>query len=265
MKDKKDTICLFFDFDGTTFVDGIFPKEIEDAIKNAQKKGAKIYMNTGRSKPSLFQDLKKRTDIRFDGYLCAFSCMYLGNEGEETIFEHHMNMSDVENFIDYCEKYSYWATVDIEGYGPHTIELHGHITYSDKEKKEICDKAREFIKGQKIVKFCVYPPVSVNYVAKNLTEENPNVDWIRTERGYECTLKNFGKGILLNEFAKVTGYNPDNFIVFGDSENDINMFEHAKTSVAMAHSPKNLKDLATYVATTKYGVAEYLNKIFKND
>ena len=67
---------------------------------------------------------------------------------------------------------------------------------------------------------------------------------------------------LLNEFAKVTGFNPDNFIVFGDSENDINMFEHAKTSVAMAHSPEPLKKLATYIATSEYGVAEYLNKLF---
>ncbi|MBO7187667.1 MAG: HAD family phosphatase [Clostridia bacterium] len=257
---QDSPICLFFDFDGTTFIDLKFPKEITDAIKNAQEHGCKVFMNTGRSIVNLFKDLKKNTDIVFDGYLCNFASIYLGNDAKNIVCEKFMDKKDVFAFIDYCEKYSYWATLDIEGQPPHTIKLHGDVVYSAEEKKQICDIARDIAKNFNIVKTCVYPPISVNYIATNLEEENPNVKWIQTERGYECGLSD--KGTLLDEFAKLMDYDPYKFVVFGDSENDVDMFMHAKTSVAMAHAPKILRDKATFVMTEKYGVAEFLNKLF---
>ena len=253
-------ICLFFDFDGTTFVDKKFPQEITDAIKNAQKHGAKVFMNTGRAITSLLNDLKPNTDIVFDGYLCNFASIYLGDDAKNVVCEDFISKKAVNDFIDYCEKYSYWATIGVENKPVHTIELHGEIVYSDEEKKQICDKAREFIKKGRVAKFAVYPPVAANYKAIDIEKENPLVNWIEFDVGYESALSD--KGTLLDKFAEHMGYDPYKFVVFGDSENDVDMFMHAKTSVAMAHAPKILKSKATYVMSEKFCVAEFFNKLF---
>jgi hydroxymethylpyrimidine pyrophosphatase-like HAD family hydrolase len=71
---------LFFDFDETIFIDKTVPKATETAIKTAQAKGCKVYMNTGRTLNHLLDDLNPATDIKFDGYLCAFNTIFLDLE-----------------------------------------------------------------------------------------------------------------------------------------------------------------------------------------
>ena len=70
------------------------------------------------------------------------------------------------------------------------------------------------------------------------------------------------KGTTISEFCEAMGVELAQCVCFGDSENDVDMFRACPTSIAMAHAPKVLTDLATYHAKTELGVAEGLNWLF---
>ena len=256
---------LFFDFDGTIFTDGKMEKATIDAIKKAQRHGCKIFTNTGRSLPSLFKDFKPNCDLIFDGYLCSASNIYLGNDGEICLQELTMPINDVVEVVDYIRDKSLWAVVETD-LGNYTIEMHGHITYTKEERQAFADKAMDYINSsKKVFKFALFPPITTNYRIDSLHLDLPKYDWGFLTRGYEMIYKGYGKGKLLELFANKMNYDETKFIMFGDSENDLQAFESAKTKVAMKHSPECIKKLATYVAKTDLGVAEYLNMLFSDD
>lgn len=53
------------------------------------------------------------------------------------------------------------------------------------------------------------------------------------------------KGIL--DLVTRLGGSEDDIVVFGDGHNDLSMFKHAKTSIAMGNAIDELKEIATYV------------------
>lgn len=260
--DNSTPYYLFFDFDGTIYKDKKIDKETQDAIKLAKSHGCKVYTNSGRSLPNLFKDLKPNCDIVFDGYLCSGASIYLGNDGENCLQEKLVSLDDAIEIINYIRDKSFWARIETDK-GVHTVEMHGHITYTNEERQAFADKAIEFVKNaNKIYKFGIFPPITTNYHSEDIHDALPKYEWCFLLRGYELIYKGYGKGKVLKQFASLMGYDENKFIMFGDSENDLQAFKLAKNKVAMAHSPKELKDLATYVAKTDFGVAEYINSLF---
>ncbi len=74
------------------------------------------------------------------------------------------------------------------------------------------------------------------------------------------------KGERLNKLLTLIGLDSDNAVVFGDSVNDISMFEVCKTKIALGNAVDELKAIATEV-TKSYkedGVAYWLNKNINN-
>ena len=61
---------VFFDIDGTLIDDDthLIPESAVDAIRQAQKNGHILIVNTGRPNGAMDQCLK---DIGFDGYICG--------------------------------------------------------------------------------------------------------------------------------------------------------------------------------------------------
>jgi len=70
------------------------------------------------------------------------------------------------------------------------------------------------------------------------------------------------KGIGLSKVAKHLGIDPEDIIVFGDGDNDIEMFQFAGTRIAMENATYPLKAIATETTklNTEGGVAYYLYK-----
>jgi Cof subfamily protein (haloacid dehalogenase superfamily) len=69
------------------------------------------------------------------------------------------------------------------------------------------------------------------------------------------------KAHALKEVANYLNLTPRDITVFGDSINDIGMFEYADTSVAVANALDELKDVATHILphnNDQDGVAKYL-------
>ena len=252
---------LFFDFDETIFIDKTVPKATELAIKTAQAKGCKVYMNTGRTLKHLLDDLNPATDIKFDGYLSSFNAITLNLENPPILEGKNLTHDETVKLIDYSIRKSYWSVIQTESTSTYTIKLEGDVVYSPAELEVFRKEAIDFIRDKKILKYNIYPPKSKNFTSDDIETALDGYAWIKNSHGYEGHFANEDKGTLLKKFAEITGYDFDKFIVFGDSPNDVGAFNVAKTSVAMACSTPKIKELATYVATEKEGVAQYINEV----
>ena len=81
--------------------------------------------------------------------------------------------------------------------------------------------------------------------------------------GYsEITPKGVTKSTGLEYIEREFGVPHEDIIVFGDSENDLEMIRYAKTSVIMNHAPESLWEYATLrTDSDENGVAEAIEKL----
>ena len=82
-------------------------------------------------------------------------------------------------------------------------------------------------------------------------------------------MKGCSKGLAISVMSNVLGYEKRDVIAFGDSNNDLPMFQAAGFKVAMGNGSKDLKSQADYVtgALEDGGIRqalEYLNLIKKD-
>lgn len=91
------------------------------------------------------------------------------------------------------------------------------------------------------------------------------IEVVRSNNGcLDIVNKGASKGCALKAYTEDLGFKPEEIVAFGDSENDLSMFETAGFSVAMGNAEKILKDAASMVTLTndEAGVAYALKKIF---
>ncbi|MBB1079217.1 HAD family hydrolase [Limosilactobacillus sp. STM2_1] len=105
----------------------------------------------------------------------------------------------------------------------------------------------------KIFKFAlVVPPAKLREISNNINSKFNRI--IRaTASGYGAIDliipgmdKSYGLQLLLNRWQLA----PQNLVVFGDGENDLEMFDLAGTSYAMSNAPRNVQQAATKVIGT---------------
>ena len=74
------------------------------------------------------------------------------------------------------------------------------------------------------------------------------------------------KGKAITELDKLLNIKKDNIICFGDSMNDISMFEQSGWKVAMKNASESLKKIADYItkfSNNENGVIEFLKEFFQ--
>ena len=225
--------CLFFDADGTILdiVKGT-PEDTKLALQQLRKNGHKTFICTGRSNAFIPEYLMK--EIGFDGLIANLGA-YIEYNGTR-VFEREMP-TDLA-----------WNTVEI-------IKANGFIPV---------------LEGN-------------DYMYYNLDEYTSDIDWfadlITQELGdyiihsgscvgstIEFVMKGCSKGLAISVMSNVLGYEKRDVIAFGDSNNDLPMFQAAGFKVAMGNGSKDLKSQADYVtgALEDGGIRqalEYLNLI----
>lgn len=255
MPNNKEKILLF-DFDGTLHNHGVVLPETYEALEYARKKGCKLFVNTGRTKHNLITDLKNIVKFDFDGILCGGSSIYMGKNYDLTVCEQPELTDEIMvKTLKFIRDKSYWATIEGNA-GYYVIEQHGEITYTAEERQQFYEKALAIYKSLKPFKIAIWPPKHLNdYDLPDLLKE---LDWIYYDEWhyYEGFYKGCGKDHVIEKLSRTLGVSTDDFISFGDSENDIPAFKASGKSVAMAQSSKSVKEAATFSATTPAGVAE---------
>jgi hydroxymethylpyrimidine pyrophosphatase-like HAD family hydrolase len=74
-----------------------------------------------------------------------------------------------------------------------------------------------------------------------------------TQFALHITDDQVNKGSSLEIVAKKQGFEMDEIMAIGDSENDIEFLANAGFKVAVANADKSLKEIADYVTINKYG------------
>ncbi|MBR5515321.1 MAG: HAD family hydrolase [Clostridia bacterium] len=234
---------LFFDYDGTLTHNGVISEKNKEYLARAQKAGHKIFLNTGRSKGNMPENAL--SDINWDGMICGGG--YMEYEGR-VLFETDLDEKILTKALKYAEDKG--VSVLFEGvervYVNRNEEgcenIYDHLPFSPELRITNITVGAKLPKEDKDLfsdaSVCVLPTY------------------------FEIMKKGVSKSSGLKYIEENLGIDHGDIIVFGDSENDIEMLKYAKTSVIMNHAPKTLDAYATLrTESSENGVAEGLIKL----
>ncbi len=234
---------LFFDYDGTLTHKGVISEKNKEYLMKAQRAGHKIFLNTGRSKGNMPDHVLR--DIPFDGMICGAG--YMEYEGR-VLFEEHMPTSALEAGLEYAKakgcRVLYEGVEKLYSNEPNQwlLDINEHLPFDDSMRitnmtigRALDEADRELFSQCKVVELPTY---------------------------FEVMPLHVGKATGLKYIEDNLGIAHEDIIVFGDSENDIEMIRYAHASVIMNHAPEFLSEYATMrTESDENGVAEGLIKL----
>ena len=181
--------------------------------------------------------------IEWDGYVCNNGQDLLNQDGH-SLFHASLENESVEQTI---------AIADRLGYA---VVLKGRPRIITREPDEYVKESQRFFNndipkvsdyhGQEVDAMIVYGPKGYDYAPFLAV---PHINVLPGESTYaDLTIKGISKATGIRYFMDMFGL--DQFMAFGDSLNDVEMFKHADISVAMGQGNEKLKQMATYVTDT---------------
>ncbi len=229
---------FFFDLDGTLIDPSAnsVPISTINALKRLKEKGHFCAIATGRSLKSIIES--KMVDvIAWDGFICSNGQQvytevnnplyqkYLNNnlvkEVQDYVIKHNLNMQ-FQSTPSFLLKKADKAVLDAHGFFHEPIpELVKDFNNEDIEMLMVyTHDTTHFDELSKIQGLLVYPG------------QAPYADIIGSK---------ISKYEGIKALLKHKGINIDNYIAFGDSLNDVEMMQHAQTSIAMGNANPALK------------------------
>lgn len=254
MINTKDVCYLFFDYDGTVFLNGEIPKENSQAIAAAQRLGHRAILNTGRSGGGLDFSMARHQVISWDGKIFgACDMTYNGRRDHEFGLSRETAIA----WVRYAVAHRYW--IALEG------EQENLRLWLDREDNElvrhgeayVMEMTEAYLKRTDVTKLSV----------QKVDGDAPVTDESMIDHGYavEVLPKGRDKGAAFLDFCRIHKIDPQQCVCFGDSPNDLAIFQVCPTSVCMVNGTEELKAAATYCAKTEFGVAEGLKWLFGKD
>lgn len=257
MENRK---ILFFDIDETLLSHKTFsiPESTKKALKKAKINGHLIFINTGRTKSLIGDEIK---ELGFDGYVCG--CGTYIEVNDEVLYSNRVNKENYNNIISSLKKYNLKAILEGE-----------EAIYVDKDIKD--DFLLSNLRRQNYpIKFYDLENMTFNkmfikyddnkYIDKFCEDTKEIFDYIDKGKGArELVPKGHSKGSGINFLINYFNIDKKDTFAFGDSNNDIPMLETVTNSIVMGNGNPDLFKKATFV--TKHidedGI-EYAMKYFK--
>ncbi len=253
---------IFIDIDGTLVINDTqtIPSSAIKAIRLAREKGHQVYLCTGRSKPEIYESI---LDIGIDGIIGAAGGFC--EVKNDVLFENHFSSEVLKIIIDFLQMNQI----------PYYLETNDGIFDGGncyKELQKIIYKEDDTLLLEKLTNDSPHPFLSVMKKSKNKYPENVNkicfLDNKKTTFDHiynilssisnviPCTVPSFGKNsgeilikntnkaIAIEKLLKHINIEKYNTVAFGDSYNDIEMFEYCNLSIAMGNACEKLKNIA---------------------
>lgn len=251
MATKMQPQLLFFDIDGTLLSNYThkIPDSALKAIAAAQKNGHLAFINTGRTIRTMPEFLKT---LGFDGFLCGCGTRIVYHD--EILMAHSLSEEERCCLIDLMEKWQIEAFLE----GSEDVYCK-RAAY----RQEIMNQVRvsfneeglglsQFIEDRNFV-FDKFVFVSDNQSNADafIQDIASFIDVIDRGKGmYECVPKGFSKASAMHLLADHLNISMDNTWAFGDSSNDLPMFEAAAHGIAMGEHSPVLEPFAELIADT---------------
>ncbi len=267
--DKQKECYLFFDLDGTVFVDGQIPEENMRAMLAAQAAGHKLILNTGRSYGTLML-VKHALAVPWDGMILGAGDIRFGGE---FLWQNALPEKMLLGWLDFCmEKrfaFGYEGETDFFclNFSERTTKLLGlpigdglrELSSDEKDayRKQVLTEMRE--KGNRATKLSIFERKEC---FDNMELPSKRKDIVFHPYYAEVFAPGCDKGSAIRKFCELKDVSIEQCVCFGDSLNDCGMFRECPTSICMDISPEELDRMSTYRAKTKYGVAEGILWLF---
>lgn len=283
---------IVMDMDGTLLnEDNIILPETKHALMKAQQQGIRLVLASGRSYSKLMPYAKELEMERYGGYLIEVNgmAMYDLEKGKRYV-QARMESVHVQELFSYFRQWDVEIIANIDDgmydYNPPRI-LKEKKVY--REKHNLPDDypwtggAFHFLSDNRIG----YPrltyiqtadeiiepinKISVTYHAEIMDEvtKQAKLDlsdhyWVgrTTERWLEIMLPDITKGNGLKKLAEKLCLSHNEIMAFGDGENDIEMLEAVKYSIAMENALPNVKNVVYDVTASNNhnGIAKAIHK-----
>ena len=249
--DVDGTLCNY-DFNRGEYV----PDSAVTAIHKARANGHLVFLSTGRSLPEVSREI---LEIGFDGMVGGAGA-FVQYQGK-ILFQKKLTREQVRELMDYLE----------EGDVAYHLECNSGL-YASPNMARIIKKAMPFVDFENDAYFCrqkpltqcsledvnkisftsvtrtydeIYAALSSRYhlVKSSWGPEIPGV-W-----GGEISLPGVNKGSAIQWLLEYLKIDPQDSYAFGDSMNDLEMFQAVHTAIAMGNSRHGVEAHAQYVTT----------------
>lgn len=247
---SNKTKALFYDIDGTLLSEktGRVPDTAKEALAEARKRGHLVFINTGRV---YFYLEQIRSQVEADGYLCGCgTCIIVDGKVLYRNRIPHERCMQIKRDVDECgmdgalestEGIYYHRSISripaVEALKETVRRTGGEGAYAWEDEESDFDKMYIGSDGQSRT--------------RELFGRLKDMDIIDRGRGfYECVPRGHSKATAIDLVLKHYGISLDDAYVFGDSSNDLSMFQFARNCVLMGkHSPV-LEPYATFETKT---------------
>ena len=248
--DDKNIYAVFLDIDGTLMSGGVIPQQNIDAIKRAQAKGHKIFINSGRAMGNINDEIRS---IGFDGYVAGIGCNVI--YGDETLLAVTVETSDAAKVFDYFTKTG--RSIVLEG--EKMLIANSDCKWQDFETAVDGEDYLRRFGNERITKI---------FIPHILTQRELDAIGkkylIYQHSDYaEFSSKDCTKATGMDLILKHCGIPVERSIAMGDSSNDIEMLKFAGISVAMGDGKKAVRDMCKIITAPagEGGVADALERL----
>ncbi|MGL4623507.1 MAG: Cof-type HAD-IIB family hydrolase [Culicoidibacterales bacterium] len=234
--------AIFFDIDDT-LVDKeshTLPQSAIDAIQALAEKGHIIGIATGRARyfaEWVIEQLPVQACVTINGQYVEYQ--------NERIYHNPIPREDVEQAIAYCNEHGF-AYGCIGEHDTKLSEKNEAVAEVMRHWLDTYDIDPNFYQTTPIYQLWAFVPE--NHPANDAFPTDGAIRMVRFHpAAADIVSKTGSKANGLTQFLNHVNLTPEDLIVFGDGLNDIEMFELAKTSIAMGAAHPTVKALATYV------------------
>ena len=247
---SRKTKALFFDIDGTLLSEKTrrVPDSAREALLKTREKGNLVFINTGRVYAHLSEI---RSQVEADGYLCGCGTFVIAQG--QILYRHHIPHErglQIKRDIDECGLDG--ALEGTEGCYVHrsTSRLPQVEELKENIRRSGCpmpyyweDDCYEFDK--------FFLASDEKSRCRGLFGRLKDIGIIdRGEGYYECVPRGHSKATAIDLVLKHYGISLDDAYVFGDSSNDLSMFQYARNCVLMGHHSSVLEPYASFETRT---------------
>lgn len=240
---------LFFDIDGTLLseITGKIPESAIHALTEARNNGHLVFINTGRTACSVPAEIRR---LPVDGFLCGCG-IYAEYQGR-VIFERHLEAKAAAVIAKEAEK----CRVDAIYEGMEDVYFSARISRFDS-----LENTRRYMnnRGLGVERYieqgnCPFDKIFAYTDKKSREKEffssiSPYLEILdRGNKTYECIMKGYSKGTIIEYILQFFGLGRENSYAFGDSSNDLAMFQYAAHGIAMGKHDKVLDPYTEYKA-----------------
>ena len=259
--------ALAIDLDGTLLVGEDLPEENIRAVQSARDAGISVMIATARWS-HLALRLQAQMGIQ-DPIIACSGAQVLDPVADRDVFDHRLPEDFTDQLFEICNAERCIATV---------------TTTQDVRMKLEGELDRSLVGPE--VEGVAHLSVDADDLPRVVAVQGSRCnDRIRSELGQRfegrvnildsvgptgkivltITAKAATKGAALTSACEHLGITPENVVAFGDSENDLAMFELAGAAVAMGQADEATKAAATFVSkpNTEAGVAHGIYKLLK--